>query len=65
MFACEISPDGDYLHSLFNEIHCWEGFHIIHAVCSLLVSTIFVGICLVVALTCFETKSCTNEPSAR
>ena len=64
MLSCK-EEDGEYRHSLFNDEKCWEGMHILHASFSILVSTIFINISLVVGFTYYETKSTSNDPSAR
>ena len=62
---CCINKDGNLVHSTFTEVKCWDGIHILHASFSVVVSCIFICISMVVALTYFETKGTSNDPSAR
>ena len=57
--------DGEYKNNNFDDIICWEGTHIIHAIFSIIVSILFMAISLVVALTYFENNPLSKDPSAR
>jgi len=60
MLRCE---DGSM--SLFRDVKCWEGAHIIHACFAIIVSIIFILISLVVSLTYFESRSTSNDLAAK
>lgn len=49
----------------FPEVICWEGWHLFHAVITLLFVSIFVFISSVVALALFEPRMTTNKLTAR
>ena len=57
--------NGKTVHSFFNSVECWTGLHILHATFAILISAIFIVISMVVALTYYESKSKSNDPSAR
>jgi len=61
---CE-NTNGELVHSVFSSVKCWKELHILHAVFGLISVIVFVGISLVVVLTLFETKSSSNDASAR
>ena len=47
---CETDEEtGKRVHSSFPEVECWKGFHIMHALLGLIVTTILVTIAIVVA----------------
>lgn len=49
----------------FPDIVCWEGWHLFHAVVTLIFSTLFVFIACLVALAIFEPRMTTNRLTAR
>ena len=51
--------------TLFPHFECWHGMHIIHATFSIVVSFVFIIICLIVSLTYFDTQSGSHDISAR
>ena len=65
VLGCINNGEGVLVHSFFTEIRCWTGIHILHAVLSIIVSTIFVLVSLVVSITYFECRSTSNDPTAR
>ncbi len=65
MVSCKMSSDGRYVHMYYDEITCWQGFHILHAICAIVVSVIFVLISLIVTLTFYETKTLTANAGSR
>ena len=64
MLHCH-SSHGHTVLTLFPELQCWHGMHIIHATFSIVVSSIFIIISLIVSLTYFESKSASHDISAR
>ena len=64
MLHCHTEHGHSYL-TLFPEFECWHGIHLIHASFSIVVSTIFIIISLIVSLTYFESKSASHDISAR
>lgn len=46
-------------------VECWVGAYYIHAIFSIIVSICFIIICFIVQMTYFETKSSTNNHSAK
>lgn len=67
MLHCHHSDDGDgkYYNTLFPEIECWHGSHLIHASFAIVISFFFITICLLVSLTFFESRTTTNDPMAK
>ncbi len=53
------------VHTLFPEFQCWTGLHILHSSFALLVSSLFMMVSIVVALTYYDSQSTSNDPSAR
>jgi hypothetical protein len=51
--------------TLFPDVSCWHGTHIIHASFSIVVSFIFIVIAIIVSLTYFESKGASHDISAR
>ena len=49
---------GDVYITFIGEIQCYYGFHFLHVFCSVVVTIVFVLICLICALTFFE---CSDE----
>jgi uncharacterized membrane protein len=49
---------GDVVATHIGHIKCFYGFHFLHIFCAIVVSIVFVLICLICALTFFE---CSNE----
>jgi len=64
MLHCH-AVEGVEVLTLFEDFECWHGMHIIHATFSIVVSSVFIIISLVVALTYFESKSASHDISAR
>jgi hypothetical protein len=50
---------------LYNDVVCWQGIFILHASFAVVVSFVFVSICLVAAIALFETKESPNDVSAK
>ena len=66
MLACaENETETGYVHSNYRDVECWTGTHIIHAVAAILVSILFIIISIIVCLTYYESRTTTNDPSAR
>jgi hypothetical protein len=51
--------------TLFPDVTCWQGTHIIHACFAIIVSIIFILIAIVVSLTYFESRSTSNDLAAK
>jgi hypothetical protein len=51
--------------TLFPDVKCWEGAHIIHACFAIIVSVIFILIAFVVSLTYYESRSTSNDLAAK
>lgn len=51
--------------TLFPDVTCWQGTHIIHASFAIIISIIFILIALVVSLTYFESRSTSNDLAAK
>jgi len=51
--------------TLFPDVKCWEGAHIIHACFAIIVSIIFILIAFVVSLTYYESRSTSNDLAAK
>ena len=51
--------------TLFPEVECWQGAHIIHAVFAIIISIIFILIAFVVSMTYFESRSTSNDLAAK
>ena len=60
MLRCE-----DGALTLFPDVKCWEGAHIIHACFAIIVSIIFILIAFVVSLTYYESRSTSNDLAAK
>jgi hypothetical protein len=57
--------DSDGKMTLFKDVKCWEGTHIIHACFAIVISIIFILIAFVVSLTYFESRSTSNDLTAK
>lgn len=60
---CMPSPDDATVSVmvLFPDIVCWQGMHLLHASVSIVVSFVFILICLVAANALFESKESIND----
>jgi hypothetical protein len=66
MVQCEYDAEKGYsVHSMFSEIQCWNGMHILHSVVALINIIVFVSISMVVALNYFESRISSDDPTAR
>lgn len=65
MVTCVASPQGNRVHSFYDDVRCWQGAHIFHAVMAIVMSVLFVGIALVVTLTFYEAKGFSANAGAR
>ena len=50
---------------LFPDVKCWTGAHIIHSTLAITVSLIFIALCLIVALTFYDSNNNSHDISAR
>jgi hypothetical protein len=64
MISCR-RVGNETVHAYYNEIKCWEGLHIFHAIMAAVVSLVFVLISLIVTLTFYETKMLTLNAGSR
>jgi hypothetical protein len=51
--------------SLYSDIECWKGLIILHSSFSVVVSFVFVIICLIAAIALYESKESPNDISAK
>ena len=51
--------------NLYSDVECWKGLFILHASFSVVVSFVFVIICLVAAIALYESKESPNDVSAK
>lgn len=65
MITCVQDGSGNYVHSYYHEIICWQGLHILYAIMAIIVSIVFILISLIVTFTFYETKSLTNNAGSR
>lgn len=66
LFVCKYDEiDGKYKNSTSTDVVCFEGFHILHMIISLIVSTIFLIICIIVAISFFECSEVSEEFEAK
>ena len=65
MITCFKNAEGKYVHVYYNEIICWEGFHILHAVMTIVISLLFIVISLIVTLTFYEAKGFNSVAGSR
>ena len=64
MLQCQYS-NGVYVHSIYPQIICWQGSHIVHGSLCVVMSVVFIIVCIVVSLTYFESRMLTEDPTAR
>ena len=64
-FTTMLRCDSDGKMTLFKDVTCWEGTHIIHACFAIVISIIFILIAFVVSLTYFESRSTSNDLTAK
>ncbi len=57
--------EGQVVMDLYSEVECWKGPFILHASFAIVVSFVFVIICLVAAIALFETKESPNDVCAK
>lgn len=54
-----------FVNTLFEDLECWTGLHLLHTAFAVVVSIIFIAISIVVAMTYFDSQSTSNDPTAR
>jgi hypothetical protein len=64
-FTTMLRCDSNGQMTLFPDVTCWQGTHIIHACFAIIVSIIFILIAIVVSLTYFESRSTSNDLAAK
>jgi len=57
--------EGRNSHYVFKDLQCWTGTHIIHGAIAVLISLVFILICLVISLTFFRSTNKSNNAAAR
>ena len=65
MIACTASNDGLYRHLMFEDVVCFQGWHIFHTAVSVLFNIIFMTISLIVVLNYFESRISSKSRLAR
>ena len=67
MIACTTGEgeEGIQVHAEFQDIQCWQGFHILHTIFAIVITIVFVIMAIIVALTYFESRITSNDPTAR
>jgi hypothetical protein len=65
IFNCDKNSTGELVNYFVPTIVCWSGTYYIHVIFSVIVSVLFVFICLIVQLTYYETKSSTQNQTAK
>ena len=65
LLNCVYDSNGNYVHAYFSNVQCWNGIYILHAVIAIVMSIVFVVICLAVSMTYFECRSTSNDPTSR
>jgi PAS domain-containing protein len=63
--AATLAPTTTMVNTYANALVCWTGPYYIHAVFSIIVSITFIILCIIIQLTYFETKSSTQNFSAK
>jgi hypothetical protein len=63
--ACETTDEGTSVNTTANDIVCWEGMHILYTVSAILVSSVFIVIAVVIAMTYYDISTDYDNPSAK
>lgn len=66
MLQCDNLDDGSSVLRFYpDSLNCWTGIHILHVVCAVTTSVIFIAISFIICITFFETRFSTGNPEAR
>jgi hypothetical protein len=58
--------EGEQLyHASFREVQCWNGFHVLHALCAALFAGVLLAFALFARYVCFETRNLRSFVAAR
>ncbi len=65
ILTCEQDDNGNSINTTAPEIVCWQGLHILYAVSAIIVSSVFIVIAWVIAMTYYEVSSDSENPEAK
>jgi hypothetical protein len=65
MMACERNDNEELVNTTAPDIVCWKGLHILYSVSAILVSSVFIVISVIVAMTYFDASWDDENPEAK
>ena len=65
MMACEADDNGVMSNTTSIDIKCWEGMHILYSACAIIVSSVFLVISIIVAMTYFDISWDDSNPTSK
>ena len=61
MTTCSLQPDGTYVNNICAELVCYTSGHFIHLIVAIVVTLVFLVICLLVAINLYEVSETAEE----